>query len=350
MTCAEHGEMLLEEPVDEAEEVQENVEMAEVEGPKGRMLGVKWCPKTPPTNWTWKKKIISNKNPGLGFPSRQQLKVTILQALVARRNPKKILGLTSNHHGMRPKEAWSTACPMSQFDGDVPCETVRSPNERDLVKRSRDMVTTCPHNVSKGIEKELEWADTLTHLHTSSIGQTLFEVLAVPGDPCSFALKMDRLDVLIWHIQAVTASLRSEVTESQVSSPPIPSPARAGLGLQQNLLALSLGEGKKGASFDLWFDIMHGQWARHEFFLWTEEWVSSESQQRRGTAGDVCVLKLRSWFRHQSSWDKEPRNNSMYVLCIIMYYYVLVLFFFPILILAILQFLVVNTNYASHSQ
>ena len=33
-----------------------------------------------------------------------------------------------------------------------------------------------------------------------------------------------------------------------------------------------------------------------------------------------------------------------------MYYYVLVLFFFPILILAILQFLVVNTNYASHSQ
>jgi len=41
MTCAEYGEMLLEEPVDEAEEVQENVEMAEVEGPKGRMLGVK---------------------------------------------------------------------------------------------------------------------------------------------------------------------------------------------------------------------------------------------------------------------------------------------------------------------
>ena len=68
---------------------------------------------------------------------------------------------------------------------------------------------------------------------------------------------------------------------------------------------------QKGASFDLWFDIMHGQWARHEFFLWTEEWVSSESQQRRGTAGDVCVLQLRSWFLHQSSWDKEPRNNSM---------------------------------------
>lgn len=48
MTCAKHGEMLLEEPADEAEEVQENVEMAEVEGPKGRMLGVKCCPKTPP--------------------------------------------------------------------------------------------------------------------------------------------------------------------------------------------------------------------------------------------------------------------------------------------------------------
>ncbi len=41
ITCAQHGAMLLEEPVHEAEEAQENVEMAEVEGPKGRMLGAK---------------------------------------------------------------------------------------------------------------------------------------------------------------------------------------------------------------------------------------------------------------------------------------------------------------------
>lgn len=197
----------------------------------------------------------------------------------------KILGLTSNHHGMGSKEAWSTACPMSQFDGDVPCETVRSPNQRDLVKRSRDMVTTCPHNVSKGIDKELEWADTLTHLHTSSIGQTLFEVFAVPGDPCSFAFENE-------HIHAVTASLRSEVTQSQVSSPPVPSPARA--GLQQNLLSLRLGEPKKKCQF--WSMIWYNAWSAGTSWVFPVDWgagLTSNSATSRHCRRCLCFEALK---------------------------------------------------------
>lgn len=112
--------------------------------------------KTPPKKLNMKEEDNFHQKSRSWFSKSSTTQGHNFTSLGGPKESEKILGLTSNHHGMGSKEAWSTACPMSQFDGDVPCETVRSPNQRDLVKRSRDMVTTCPHNVSKGIDKELE--------------------------------------------------------------------------------------------------------------------------------------------------------------------------------------------------